>query len=320
MPELPEVETVVRRLRPGLVGSVIVGFESRWPRQVSPDPARAAAGMLGRRVTRCRRRGKFIVLELDDASAVLVHLGMSGRLEWADGPVLPDRPVGEPPHVRAVWTLEDGRRLLLCDARKFGRIIHTRQPPEVVRRLGLEPLSRGFTAGALHERLRRRRRQIKALLLDQGVIAGLGNIYTDEALFRARLHPRTVSSRISPAQVRRLWRAIRQVLRDGIRAQGATIDWVWPGGRMQERFRVYRRAGRPCVRCGRPVAVTRVGQRSTHFCPRCQPADRSGTAASARHHGAGRVRRRMDAGEGADAGGGATRGRLGRACVASRES
>lgn len=262
MPELPEVETIARAIRPGLAGRRIVGLESRWPRQVSPDAAAVARSLRGRRVEHVSRRGKFVVWKLDDGRHLLIHLRMSGRLEWLDG--------AEPAHVRAVWTLDDGRRLALCDARKFARIAHVGSLAAIDGSLGIEPLERGFTPRRLAAILARRRR-LKPLLLDQRVIAGLGNIYTDEALFRAGLHPLTPSDAVDVPRCRALWRAIRAVLREGIRRNGASLDWVYPGGRMQNHLLVYGRDGQPCVRCGQTIEYLRVGQRGTHVCPRCQP-------------------------------------------------
>ena len=158
-----------------------------------------------------------------------------------------------------------------CDARKFGRIQHTTDLAAATADLGIEPLGRGFTLGALRGRLDGRARRLKPLLLDQTVIAGLGNIYTDEALFRARLHPLTPGNRLKPGDVAALHRSIRAVLREAIRYHGTSIDWIYPGGWMQKRLRVYGRAGEPCRSCRTPIAYLRVAQRGTHICPRCQP-------------------------------------------------
>lgn len=263
MPELPEVESVVRALRERLVGRTIAGFECRWPRQALPDPQEVRVGVCGRRITGLSRRAKWLVAALDDGSALLVHLRMSGRLEWAGGT--------EPPHVRAAWSFTDGERLLFCDARKFGRIMHTRDLDGATRGLGVEPLGDGFTPRALEALLSRRARQLKPLLLDQSVVAGLGNIYVDEALHRAGLHPLLRSDRVPPRRVARLRNAIRQVLRQAIRLNGTSFDWVYGGGAMQGRLRVYGRDGKPCRTCGTPIVAIRVGQRGTHLCPKCQP-------------------------------------------------
>ncbi|MCG3125478.1 MAG: Formamidopyrimidine-DNA glycosylase [Phycisphaerae bacterium] len=219
---------------------------------------------MGRRIARVWRRGKYIVMQLEASGALLIHLRMSGRLEAAAGDA------GEPRHTRAVFEFDDGLRLHFCDARRFGRIVLARDVESGTGGLGPEPLSDGFSALRLGRLLAGRRRQVKPLLLDQRVIAGLGNIYTDEALFRAGIHPLEPSDRIDGARVKRLHAAIRTVLKEGIRRNGASIDWVYPGGNMQESFRVYGRAGQACVTCGATIEYLRVGQRGTHVCPRCQ--------------------------------------------------
>jgi formamidopyrimidine-DNA glycosylase len=264
MPELPEVETIVRTLRPRLAGRRIADFASTWPRNVLPNEGVVRGRTIGRTICGVTRRGKFIILQLDDGTAVLVHLRMSGRLAWDDE--TQDRPN----HVRAWWRLDDGRRLLFCDARKFGRITFAHDFEAATAGLGPEPLERSFTVGRLAALLRARRRQLKPLLLDQTVIAGLGNIYTDEALFRARLHPLVSAHRLKSDQITRLHAAIRQVLRDAIRRHGTSIDWIYPGGWMQRHLRVYGRGGQPCRACGTPIQTLRIGQRGTHVCPKCQ--------------------------------------------------
>ncbi len=281
MPELPEVETIVRTFRPRLEGRRIVGFAARMPKQISPSTAQVRRAVCGRTIQRLDRRAKFIVFHLDDGGVLLVHLRMSGRFEWAakhpsGGTSLGharDRPGSDRPprHVRATWELDDGHRLLFCDARKFGRIIHTRDLTAATAGLGPEPLSRSFTVAALGRLLGGRRRQLKPLLLDQAIIGGLGNIYTDEALFRAGLHPQCRSDQLRSPQVRRLHAAIRHVLRLAIRRHGTTIDWIYPGGWMQRSLMVYGRAREPCRRCGTSIQRLRLSQRGTHICPRCQP-------------------------------------------------
>ncbi len=264
MPELPEVETVVRCVRPSLLGRRIARFRSLWPRNVSPGAAIVARRLRDRTITDVSRRAKYIVMSLDDGANLLVHLRMSGRLAWADE-------TDRPEHVRAWWGLDDGRRLLFRDARKFGRILHTDDLGAATAHLGVEPLAQEFSAACLARLLDGRARQLKPLLLDQSLVAGIGNIYADEALFAAGLHPLDPAGRLDRSEVLRLRRAIRAVLRRGIRCNGASIDWVYPGGTMQEVFRVYGRTDAPCRRCGTPIAAMRVAQRSTHFCPACQP-------------------------------------------------
>jgi len=263
MPELPEVETIVRDCRPHLEGRRIVAFHSHWPKNTVPSLPQVRRALVGQVITRVSRRAKFIVLHLADGGALLVHLRMSGRLEWADE-------CTDLRHVRAQWDLDNGRRLLFCDARKFGRLLYTRDLAAATADLGPEPLERGFTAAVLGEVLLRRRRQLKPLLLDQSAIAGLGNIYTDESLFRAGLHPQTPSDQLSTEQITRLHAAIRDVLRLAIRKHGTSIDWIYPGGWMQKSLAVYGRVGEPCRQCGTPILGLRIGQRGTHVCPTCQ--------------------------------------------------
>jgi formamidopyrimidine-DNA glycosylase len=264
VPELPEVETMVRKFRRKVCGRTVRGFSATWPRQIQPSVARVRRSLRGRTIVRMGRRGKHMIFHLDDGSCLMVHLGMSGRLEWAGDHAVP------PPHVRAEFQLSGAGRLLFCDARKFGRIRYADDLREACRHLGIEPLSRRFTVDALDRALEARSRQIKPLLLDQSVVAGLGNIYVDESLHRAGIHPLTPASRLTRAEVRRLHRAIGRVLREAIRRCGTSFDWVYPGGRMQHDLRVYGRGGEACRKCGTPIRRILVGQRSTHFCPACQ--------------------------------------------------
>jgi formamidopyrimidine-DNA glycosylase len=266
MPELPEVETMAAQVRSRLVGRTITAFEARWRPQCEPSVAEVARGLTGRRVLQVGRRGKHVVWHLDDGSFARIHFRMSGRFAFAD------TEEGRGPHVRAVWTLDRGPALALVDARKWGRIRWTPDRAGVDEGQGVEPLSADFTPASLASLVGRTTRALKALLLDQAVIAGLGNIYTDEALFRAGLHPRRPACSLSGADAARLHAAIVAVLREGIAANGTSFDWIWPGGHMQDHLRVYGRTGLPCVACGAPIARTLVGQRGTHFCPRCQAA------------------------------------------------
>ncbi len=265
MPELPEVETIVRQTRPGLLGRRFLSFEARWPRQAQPSPEALRAGLIGRRAERLERRGKTMILRLDDGGALLLHLRMSGRFAWLE----PGDPQ-EPPHLRMIFGLDDGRGLGFCDARKFGRATWTRDPEAALAGLGPEPLDPSFGPRQLAERLAGRQRALKACLLDQSLIAGLGNIYSDEALFRAQLHPALPASALRPRQLERLHAAIRAVLAEGIEQCGTSLDWVYPGGHMQDYLRVYGRRGEPCPVCGAAIERIVLAQRSTHFCPGCQ--------------------------------------------------
>ncbi|HET7011272.1 MAG TPA: bifunctional DNA-formamidopyrimidine glycosylase/DNA-(apurinic or apyrimidinic site) lyase [Anaerolineales bacterium] len=274
MPELPEVETLVRHLRqgsdgaPSLPGRRIMAATVRWPRHIGhPDWRTFAEAVRGRTIQDVRRRGKYLVLPLDSAY-LIIHLKMSGDLA-----VVPsDAPEGRFEHT--LLHLDDGWDLRFSDARKFGRVYLMEDPTPLLGPLGPEPLEQGFTFSTFRRRLRRHARKLKPLLLDQTFVAGLGNIYADEALHAARLHPLRRSDRLREQEVRRLWRSIRSALRRGIRHNGASLDWVYRGGSFQNHFRVYQRAGEPCPVCGSRIRRITVGQRGTHYCPTCQPERR----------------------------------------------
>ena len=272
MPELPEVETIATALREGgrggsaVLGRRIGGSRLYWERTLATPGRRAfQARIRGQAIRGIDRRGKFLILQLTHA-ALLVHLRMSGDLiaTRTEAPL--------PRFTRLALLLDRGLRLCFTDARKFGRVWLTDEPDRYFEKLGPEPMGPVLDAGRLHEMLSTRRRQIKPLLLDQAFIAGLGNIYTDEALNLARVHPLRIAASLTRAETAVLWRSIRQVLRKGIRHGGTSFDWAYRDGECQEFLRVYRRAGLPCRRCRTPIERTVVGQRGTHFCPRCQPA------------------------------------------------
>lgn len=281
MPELPEVETIARALREGngpqtppLVGRAIREARALWPREVSGISAPAfARRVAGCRVAAISRHGKYLIVELrggaseaDGESAsplfMLIHLRMSGRLD-----VVPEADAFTP-HARVVWLLDNGWALRFDDARKFGRVYLAQRVSEVTGTLGPDALS--VSAQEFVSRLLAKRGALKPILLDQSFVAGVGNIYADESLFLARLRPTRLASALDADDALRLHEAVRQVLLDGIAANGASFDWVYPGGNYQDHFRVYGRAGLPCVHCGRPVSRIVVGQRSTHFCAACQ--------------------------------------------------
>jgi formamidopyrimidine-DNA glycosylase len=270
MPELPEVETIARKLRegcggePSILGREILSVEIRHPKPIA-FPAVKTVGEQMRGQTFCdiSRRGKFLVCRLSDRY-LLIHMRMSGDVQ-----VLPTRQQLRK-HDHVIWHLSGGLDLRFHDPRRFGRIWLVDSPRRVLGSLGPEPLAPEFTAARLGELLRARRRQLKPLLLDQTFLAGLGNIYTDEALHRARLHPLRRSDTLSKEEVARLWHGIRAALKVGIAQDGASIDWVYRGGEFQNHFRVYGRGGERCKRCGAKVRRIVVGQRSTYFCPRCQ--------------------------------------------------
>ncbi len=274
MPELPEVETVARDLRQaGLEGRRIVKVRVGWPKSVAAgaagDFSRALAGAT---ILRIWRRAKYLVFDLADGRVLLVHLRMTGRFSLA-------REFRQRnPHEHVVLLLDDGTSVHFEDPRKFGRWILTAAPGRYLDALGPEPLDPAFTAAAFAERLRAHRRQIKPLLLDQSFVAGVGNIYADEALWAAGIHPGRNAVTLSGADVERLYKAVRQVLRRGIQNQGtslgtASTNFYSTGGRRgrnQDALRVFRRAGEPCPRCGTAIERLVVAQRGTHICPRCQ--------------------------------------------------
>lgn len=274
MPELPEVETVVRQVRPRLVGRCLGGSDVSWPRSLGGLAPRAFdAALRGARVARVWRRAKYVVCDLEREGALagwlVTHLRMSGRLS-----------VEAPAAVRSPWlrvrvALDDGRELHFADVRKFGRMLHTTDLPALLGELGPEPLDEDFTAEDLHAALRARRRVLKPLLLDQTVVAGLGNIYVDESLHRSRLHPRARSERLTLRQVQRLHAAIRAVLSEAIEREGSSFDSFYrtpegQPGAYQHQFQVYGRGGEPCRTCGIAIVRSVVAQRGTHHCPRCQ--------------------------------------------------
>lgn len=265
MPELPEVESFARTLRPELTGRTIQAAHLLWRRTLAaPSPEAFAAQICGQEITGVGRRAKYLQICLKRGLHLFIHLRMSGDLYLRPLPYLPQT------HDRLILALSDGRALVFHDPRKFGRAWLTDRPEAVTGKLGPEPFDPAFTPQELHARLRAHRRQLKPLLLDQSFLAGLGNIYTDEALHLAGLHPLRISDTISAEEAARLYQAIRSVLETGIAHNGASIDWVYRGGNFQNYFRVYDREGQPCPACGTSIVRLVVGQRGTHICPQCQ--------------------------------------------------
>jgi len=264
MPELPEVETIVRKLEPDLVGRTIKEADLRWSRTLAtPSPKIFKRQIKGQKILDVGRRAKYFILQLSNCS-LLIHLRMSGDLFIKDSRIKPET------HDRLVLKLSGNQSLIFNDTRKFGRVWLTANPDEVLGKLGPEPFSKEFTPKWLLEALRKKHRKLKPLLLDQTFLAGLGNIYTDEALHLAKLHPLAASDSITAKQAEALHEAIRKVLRAGIRRNGASFDWVYRGGEFQNYFRVYDRDGEPCPVCGAQIQKLVVGQRGTHICPQCQ--------------------------------------------------
>lgn len=264
MPELPEVETIARAIKPELVGRRILSADWNWTRTLAtPTVKKFSEQVTGQKIVDVTRRAKYLDIVLKDYH-LLIHLRMSGDIII--------RAKGQPPekHDRLLLELSSKKYLAFNDTRKFGRVWLVKDPSTVYAKLGPEPLEKGFTPQWLYENLRKRKRQLKPLLLDQSFLAGLGNIYTDEALHMAKLHPLGASDAVTLKQAGALHEAIRSVLKEGIRRNGASIDWVYRGGSYQNHFRVYDCEGKPCRVCGTEIQKLIVGQRGTHICPNCQ--------------------------------------------------
>jgi formamidopyrimidine-DNA glycosylase len=272
MPELPEVETTVRALRQPLVGETFTDVRNDWPRHIAtPDPETLQERIVGLRIEAINRRGKYLLFELSDGETLIIHLRMSGHLSVVDKDIPAD------PHAHTIFGLASGRELRFRNPRKFGRVYLVQDREEILGKLGPEPLAPAFTIATLRQRLAGRSRQLKPLLLDQTFIAGIGNIYADEALFYAGLHPKRPADTLDDNAVERLYDAIQKVLRMGIAREGASIDrYVKPDGsrgEMQNAVAVFRRTDAPCPRCGTPIRRMVLGGRSTHYCPTCQEGE-----------------------------------------------
>ena len=282
MPELPEVETIARKLRQGQavepgfppyptpLGRTVTDVWLDWPRAARPSADALIHTLPGHRIDSIGRRGKYLIFGLrSPASArhLLIHLKMSGRLHVLDADLPREK------HVHFAFSLDNGYELRFNDARKFGRVYLVDDLDAVTGHLGPEPLEDSFTLKVLRRLLDKKSRGLKALLLDQSFIAGIGNIYADEALWRARIHPLRRANTLQDTEIAALRRAIRAALRDGLKHGGAAIDWVYPEGRYQDHFRVYGQVDKPCRRCKTRIERILVGQRSTHFCPTCQLPD-----------------------------------------------
>ena len=273
MPELPEVQTVVDILNTaGLSGKRIEYTAVYWPKTIATcTPEAFGQTLTGKTVSGIRRRGKYIIIGLIPECYLIIHLRMTGRLALSDRMV-------KNPHVHVVLRFDDGRHLIFHDTRKFGRFYLTAAADTIIGALGPEPLGPEFTGRYLYQQLNRRQRMIKPLLLDQTFLAGLGNIYVDEALWTASIHPLRSSNSLSREETRSLHRAIRSVLRQGVRNSGTSLgdgkgNFVSPNndqGRNVDQLKVFRRTGQACRRCGHAIERIVVGQRSTHICANCQ--------------------------------------------------
>jgi len=261
MPELPEVETVVRGLQSTIIGESIVDLEVPWEKAlIADDPYES---IVGKSIMGVHRRAKYIIIDLT-RGALLVHLRMTGKLT----PVFPEK------HVTVMLHFESGNSLYFQDTRKFGRMAYVENPHDSLAHLGPEPLSDEFTAAVFYDMLQSKNRQIKPLLLDQTFLAGLGNIYVDEALFQAGVQPLSLASALPKDRATSLHTVIQSILTASIKAQGTTVLNFSHGdnqsGTYQAALQVYGRKAEPCLICETPITKISVGQRGTHFCPNCQ--------------------------------------------------
>lgn len=270
MPELPEVETFRRYLlqgvpgSPSILGKQVAKAELLWERTLAePDPEEFLARVQGQFVSGVGRRGKNLLIHLSQ-DTLIIHLRMSGEL------VVEEQTNPLQKHYRLILNFTDGYRLAFNNIRKFGRIWLTEDPSSLLGHLGPEPLGDDFTPEAFHHLLHSRSRQLKYFLLDQEMIAGMGNIYTDESLFRAKLHPTRKTDSLTESETFLLWKSIREILQEGIQNQGSSIDWMYQGGDYQKYLSVYNLEGQPCKRCKTPILRIKIAQRSTYFCPTCQ--------------------------------------------------
>lgn len=278
MPELPEVETVARGLQAVLPGRRILSVRLSKTDFIE-NPAELEQQLPGRRITKVRRYGKFLILDIDPAEQgglpilFLIHLGMTGQMISCAAEARVE------PHTHAFFSLDDGRELRYTDIRRFGRmrLLSNGDSEKILGGLGLDPLEASETE--FQSRIAGRHARIKALLLDQHVLRGMGNIYTDESLFRARIHPKRLGASLKDEQIRQLYRAVRAVLTEAIRLRGSSVsDYVDSNGQpgeFQLRHRVYQREGKKCIRCGAKIRRTIVAGRSSYFCPNCQHAPRN---------------------------------------------
>ena len=264
MPELPEVETIVRGLQNPLEGRRFTGVTVKWPNSIKTPLGELKQKLPGQTINTLTRRGKYLQFNLSGPDTLFIHLKMSGDLlvEPHDDPIHP--------HIRTIFALDNGHQLRFKDMRKFGRIYLVRHPEAVTGNLGPEPLADDFTVEDFSAMFVGRRGRLKPLLLNQGFIAGIGNIYAAEACFRAGVQPNRQADTLTSQELTRLYHAIRRVLNEGIVHKGASLDSVYRGGEFQNHFQVYGRTDEPCYTCGTSIVRIVLGSRSTHFCPKCQ--------------------------------------------------
>lgn len=276
MPELPEVETIVNQLNNGSQNSPsIIGLEISkaivlWERSIStPEANNFAEQVKRKKIQKGKRRGKYLHFPLDNGHLIF-HLRMSGDLFVKKEEEKSKNETQYHLHDRLVLRLTENNQLVFNDPRKFGRVWYLEDPNVLFKKLGPEPFDPELTCESFYQKIQSKRCEIKPLLLNQGFLAGMGNIYTDEALYLASIHPKQISNKINKDQSDRLLESIQSVLSEGIMRNGASIDWVYRGGNFQNYFRVYQKTGQPCSVCGTCIEKIFVGQRGTHFCPHCQ--------------------------------------------------
>ena len=268
MPELPEVETIKNELSPHIIGRSISGVTLLWEKMLrQPSPEEFCTRIQGKKITGLARRGKYLIFRLESGDSLIIHLKMSGSLILGG-----DSP---PRYTRAVIHLDNGASIFFRDPRKFGKIQLVEDESSVTKKLGPEPLEPVFTPEILAEKLKKRKAPIKAVLIDQALIAGIGNMYADEALFAAKINPSRSADSLSLAEINRLYKANQMVLRDAIDSKGASVSTYFrPGGEMgsaHSHFKVAHQKGKACPICGTPIERIPIRQRGSYYCPRCQP-------------------------------------------------
>ena len=283
MPELPEVETIRRILingsesTPSILGQVVTGASLFWPKTLATANLQdLQANLAGKPILNLTRRGKFLLIEFKENHLVM-HLRMSGDLRMAENLGTPRETAPILPHDRFYLHFRSRFGLAFNDSRKFGRVWFVADPRDLLMKLGPDPFDTELTEDLFYTMLLSKNRQIKSLLLDQTFLAGIGNIYSDEALFGSKIHPTRSSRSLTYSEAALLLAKIKASLQLGIDHNGASIDWVYRGGNFQNYFQVYQRKGQPCPVCGTLIVRTTVSQRGTHYCPNCQPKEKKDT-------------------------------------------
>ena len=268
MPELPEVETIKNELATNIIGCIITDVTLLWDRMLrQPSPEQFYHNILGKKITKLIRRGKYLIFRLDSGDSLIIHLKMSGSLILGvDSP---------PKYTRAIIQLDNRLNIFFCDPRKFGRISLVKDVDNITEKLGPEPLEPTFTAQVLAQKLEKRKTPLKAVLLNQTLIAGIGNMYADEALFTAKINPLRPANSLSQDEIKRLHYAIQKVLIEAIKSKGASVsNYFRPDGEMgraHSHFKVAHQKGKLCSICSNSIKRIRIRQRGSYYCPVCQP-------------------------------------------------